>query len=148
MKWSIYVLQVVIYLSIHTSYHVARPVLPSFGFPVFSSHVSCGYQNNTGTPKSKRRAVLQASLLYKVLIYSFLCSQFRLTNGSTMTGSFQATDILSTVTDYVSSNRTDGSTPFALMTSFPRKTFSAADMNKTVKDAGLVPSAVLILTKL
>ena len=65
-----------------------------------------------------------------------------------MTGSFKATDTLSTVSDYVSANRTDSSVPFALMTSFPRKTFAAADMDKTLKDAGLVPSAVLILTKL
>ncbi|XP_048586395.1 UBX domain-containing protein 1 [Nematostella vectensis] len=79
--------------------------------------------------------------------YSMCKIQFRLTNGATMTGSFQATDTLSAVVAYVQGNRTDGIAPFALMTSFPRKTFSPADMNTTLKDAGLVPSAVLILTK-
>jgi hypothetical protein len=79
---------------------------------------------------------------------SLLSLQFRLTNGTTITGSFKASDPLSTAQGYVSANRTDGSTPCALMTSFPRKTFTAADMNTTMKDAGLVPSAVLILTKL
>lgn len=87
-------------------------------------------------------------LLSNNRVLVFVCTQFRLTNGTAITGSFQATDTLSTVQEYVSTNRTDGSTPFALMTSFPRKTFTTADMNTSLKDAGLVPSAVLILTKL
>ncbi|KAK2561013.1 UBX domain-containing protein 1 [Acropora cervicornis] len=73
--------------------------------------------------------------------------QFRLTNGSTLTGTFQPTDTLETVCAYVNDNRTDGSTPFNLMTTFPRKTYSAGDLGTSLQDAGLVPSAVLILTK-
>lgn len=74
--------------------------------------------------------------------------QFRLTNGSTITGTFQATDNLEAVRNYIHDNRTDGSTPFNLMTTFPRKTYTDGDMETSLQDAGLVPSAVLILTKI
>jgi len=74
--------------------------------------------------------------------------QFRLTNGSTITGTFQATDTLGTVRGYVHENRTDGSAPFNLMTTFPRKTYTDQDLGTSLEEAGLVPSAVLILTKL
>lgn len=74
--------------------------------------------------------------------------QFRLTNGSTITGTFQATDTLKAVRNYIHDNRTDGSTPFNLMTTFPRKTYTDGDMETSLQDAGLVPSAVLILTKI
>lgn len=74
--------------------------------------------------------------------------QFRLTNGSTITGTFQATDTLEAVRNYIHDNRTDGSTPFNLMTTFPRKTYTDRDMETSLQDAGLVPSAVLILTKI
>lgn len=74
--------------------------------------------------------------------------QFRLTNGSTITGTFQATDTLEAVRNYIHDNRTDGSTPFNLMTTFPRKTYADGDMETSLQDAGLVPSAVLILTKI
>jgi len=74
--------------------------------------------------------------------------QFRLTNGSTITGTFQATDTLETVRSYVHDNRTDGSAPFNFMTTFPRKTYTDADLGTSLQDAGLVPSAVLILTKI
>ncbi|KAL9954351.1 hypothetical protein ACROYT_G041876 [Oculina patagonica] len=74
--------------------------------------------------------------------------QFRLTNGSAITGTFQATDTLETVRSYVHDNRTDGSAPFNLMTTFPRKTYTDGDMGTSLQEAGLVPSAVLILTKI
>lgn len=79
---------------------------------------------------------------------SFHREQFRLTNGSAITGTFQATDTLETVRNYIHENRTDGSAPFNLMTTFPRKTYTDADLGTSLQDAGLVPSAVLILTKI
>ena len=78
--------------------------------------------------------------------YVFL-PQFRLTNGVAITGTFEPTDTLSKVVSYVSSKRTDGAAPFSLSMTFPRKTFSESDMDKSLKDCGLVPSAVLVLTK-
>ncbi|XP_046847435.1 UBX domain-containing protein 1-like [Xenia sp. Carnegie-2017] len=79
--------------------------------------------------------------------YSNCRIQFRLLTGSTISGTFQPTDTISTVVSYVKENRTDGSEPFALCTTFPRKKFSDLDMEKSVKECGLVPSAVLVLTK-
>jgi hypothetical protein len=73
--------------------------------------------------------------------------QFRLTNGTAITGTFKPTDTLSSVVSFIESNRTDGALPFVLTTTFPRKTFTATDMDKTLKECDLVPSAVLILTK-
>lgn len=47
---------------------------------------------------------------------------------------------------FVESNRTDGVLPFALATTFPKKVFMQEDLGKTLKECGLVPSAVLVLT--
>ena len=89
---------------------------------------------------------------YVFLLFNTPCIffrlQFRLTNGVSITGTFDPTDTLSKVVSYVSSKRTDGAAPFSLSMTFPRKTFSELDMDKTLKDCGLVPSAVLMLTKL
>lgn len=91
--------------------------------------------------------LLKKFLKYKI-IFLYCCRQFRLTNGSAITGTFQATDTLETVCAYINENRTDGSTPFKLMTTFPRKTYTDGDLGMSLQDAGLVPSAVLILTKI
>ena len=84
---------------------------------------------------------------YCSIIFFLNSSQFRLTNGSAITGTFKPTDTLSSIVSYVDSNRTDGSRPFALSTTFPKKMFAQEDMEKTLKECGLVPSAVLVLTK-
>ncbi|XP_028417840.1 UBX domain-containing protein 1-like [Dendronephthya gigantea] len=73
--------------------------------------------------------------------------QFRLTNGTAITGTFKPTDLLSSIVSFVESNRTDGSLPFTLSTMFPKKTFNEMDMNKSLKECNLVPSAVLILQR-
>ncbi|XP_072024505.1 UBX domain-containing protein 1-like [Amphiura filiformis] len=73
--------------------------------------------------------------------------QIRLTNGS-LTNSFGAAECLAAVRLYVELNRTDGaSEPFTLMTPFPRKVFTEDDMEKPLKELGLVPSAVLTVTR-
>lgn len=73
--------------------------------------------------------------------------QIRLTNGQALTHSFGSKEELAAVRLYIEMNRTDGHGPFNLMTSFPRKVFSEQDMEKPLFDLGLVPSAVLIVTK-
>ncbi|XP_075555696.1 UBX domain-containing protein 1-A-like isoform X2 [Dermacentor variabilis] len=73
--------------------------------------------------------------------------QVRLTNGQTLTQTFGAHEELAAVRLYVELNRTDGDFPFTLMTSFPRKVFTEEDYNKPLSALGLVPSAVVILTK-
>ncbi|GAB6018426.1 hypothetical protein CHUAL_000136 [Chamberlinius hualienensis] len=73
--------------------------------------------------------------------------QVRLTNGSTLSNSFGIKESLSAVRLYIEMHRTDGQSAFNLMTSFPRKVFTDEDMEKPLFELGLVPSAVLILTK-
>lgn len=73
--------------------------------------------------------------------------QIRLTNGQTLTQSFGSKEELAAVRLYIEMNRTDGSGPFTLMTSFPKKVFTEDDMEKPLYQLGLVPSAVLILSK-
>jgi len=73
--------------------------------------------------------------------------QIRLTNGQALTHSFGSKEELAAVRLYIEMNRTDGHGPFSLMTSFPRKVFTEQDMEKPLFDLGLVPSAVLIVTK-
>ncbi|XP_022088650.1 UBX domain-containing protein 1-like isoform X2 [Acanthaster planci] len=74
--------------------------------------------------------------------------QIRLPNGSALTNSFGVSEQLAAVRLFVQLNRTDGSSaPFSLMTTFPKKVFTEEDMEKPLKELGLVPSAVLIVTK-
>lgn len=73
--------------------------------------------------------------------------QIRLTNGQTLTQTFGANEELAAVRLYVELNRTDGDLPFTLMTNFPKKVFTEEDYSKPLSTLGLVPSAVVILTK-
>eukprot|EP00731_Ephydatia_muelleri_P027411 Em0019g284a len=71
--------------------------------------------------------------------------QFRLFDGKTLTHTFEALNTLEDVKSYIATNRTDSGAPYSLMTNFPKKVFTATDSRRTLKDLGLVPSAVLIL---
>lgn len=73
--------------------------------------------------------------------------QIRLTNGQALTQTFAAKEPLAAVRLYVEMNRTDPPGNFSLMTSFPRKVFAGEDYEKPLTELGLVPSAVLIVTK-
>ncbi|CAG8465922.1 24502_t:CDS:2, partial [Racocetra persica] len=66
--------------------------------------------------------------------------QIRPPAGAPITQTFQATDTLQIVHDHVSQHVVG---PFQLMTTFPRKVFENDEMQKTLKDLDLVPSAVL-----
>ncbi|XP_070578908.1 UBX domain-containing protein 1-like [Ptychodera flava] len=80
--------------------------------------------------------------------YSEARLQIRLPNGSAMTQTFGVSEQLAAVRVYVQLNRTDGNNdPFTLMTTFPRKVYTEEDMEKPLKELGLVPSAVLMVTK-
>ena len=79
--------------------------------------------------------------------YTSCRMQIRLSNGTALTASFAPADTFSVVVDYVTANRTDGAGPFSLMTTFPRKVFGSESLEKSLQELGLVPSAVLVLTK-
>lgn len=73
--------------------------------------------------------------------------QIRLTNGQTLNQTFGSNEELAAVRLFVQLNRTDGNSPFSLMTNFPKRIFSDEDMSKPLSALGLVPTAVLIVTK-
>jgi len=73
--------------------------------------------------------------------------QFRFPNGSTKTANFDPMDSLSELCRFASDNGYDGNTPLRLMTTFPRKTFGPSDMPMTLKELGLVPSSVIIVSR-
>lgn len=73
--------------------------------------------------------------------------QIRLTNGEALTQTFGSKEQLSAVRLYVEMNRTDGGGPFSLMTNFPKKVFTEDDYEKPLDLLGLVPSAVVIVSR-
>jgi len=74
--------------------------------------------------------------------------QIRQTNGQPLVHSFGAKEELSAVRLYAEINRTDGSAgPVKLMSSFPRKVYTEEDYDNSLENLGLVPSAVLMMTK-
>ncbi|GAA6225302.1 UBX domain-containing protein 1 [Lates japonicus] len=74
--------------------------------------------------------------------------QVRLLDGSTITAVFKAQEPLAAVRVYVQMN---GNTPegqdFTLLSPYPRHVYTELDMEKPLKELGLVPSAVLVVTK-
>merc|ERR1712126_612363 len=74
--------------------------------------------------------------------------QIRQVSGQPIVHTFGVKEQLAAVRLYVQMNRTDGETgPVKLMTSFPRKVFSDEDYENTLENLGLVPSAVIMVTK-
>lgn len=72
--------------------------------------------------------------------------QVRLPDGSTLVETFDVKEPLSAVRLFVQLKQgTDN--PFTLMTTFPRKVYDNDDYEKPLEALGLVPTAVLIVTK-
>ncbi|KAM9850354.1 UBX domain-containing protein 1 [Aulostomus maculatus] len=102
----------------------SQPVLPSPSSPT-----------SQGPPPSKKE-------------YDESRIQVRLLDGSTITAVFKAQEPLAAVRVYVQVN---GNTPegqdFTLLSPYPRHVYTELDMEKPLKELGLVPSAVLVVTK-
>merc|ERR1719336_144397 len=80
--------------------------------------------------------------------YSEAKLQIRETNGQPLVHSFGAKESLAAVRLYVEMNRTDGGTgAVKFMTNFPKKVFSDDEYENSLENLGLVPSAVLMVTK-
>jgi len=95
-------------------------------------------------PKPTEQPRAQTTTAPKV--YEECTIQVRLTNGGRIEAKFKPTDTLKQLFDWVTKNRTDGSGPYSLVMSSPRKTFTP-DMSDTLLASDLVPRALLILTK-
>lgn len=78
--------------------------------------------------------------------YSRTNIQIRLLNGSTLVETFDVKEQLSAVRLFVQIKQGIDE-PFGLMTNFPRKVYTDEDFEKPLETLGLVPSAVLIVTK-
>lgn len=74
--------------------------------------------------------------------------QVRLLDGSTITTVFKAQEPLAAVRVYVQMNsNTPEGQDFTLLSPYPRHEYTELDMEKPLKELGLVPSAVLVVTK-
>ncbi|XP_045153132.1 UBX domain-containing protein 1 [Echinops telfairi] len=77
--------------------------------------------------------------------------QVRLPDGTSLTQTFRAREQLAAVRLYVELHRGEepggDQDPVQLLSGFPRRAFSEADMERPLQDLGLVPSAVLIVAK-
>lgn len=80
--------------------------------------------------------------------YSQCKLQVRLTDGKSIVQTFDAKEPLAAVRCWIEVNRTDGSGPFNIMQTFPRKIYQEEDMARSLKDHGLVPASSLVITKL
>ncbi|XP_037954346.1 UBX domain-containing protein 1 [Teleopsis dalmanni] len=78
--------------------------------------------------------------------YSQTRIQIRLQDGSTLTETFNVKEQLSAVRVFIQM-KTNIEDAFGLMTTFPRKVFNSEDFEKPLDVLGLVPSAVLTMTK-
>jgi hypothetical protein len=72
--------------------------------------------------------------------------QIRPSEGTPITHTFQATDLLKQVYSHVEAEL-DVEPGFKLATTFPRKVFGDGDLSKTLKDLGLAPSAALMVVR-
>ncbi|XP_074649180.1 UBX domain-containing protein 1-like isoform X2 [Tubulanus polymorphus] len=73
--------------------------------------------------------------------------QIRLMDGECVTETFDVKSELARVRLFIQMKLGDPCAQFALMTTYPRKVFTDEDMEKPLSELGLVPSAVLIVTK-
>ncbi|XP_026840219.1 UBX domain-containing protein 1-like [Drosophila persimilis] len=72
--------------------------------------------------------------------------QVRLQDGSTLTETFGVKEPLSAVRVFIQA-KTGIETPFALMTTFPRRLYAEEDYGQPLEVLGLVPTAVITMTK-
>ncbi|XP_056113276.1 UBX domain-containing protein 1 isoform X2 [Rhinichthys klamathensis goyatoka] len=72
--------------------------------------------------------------------------QVRLLDGTTLSTVFKAQEPLAAVRVYVQMNGANGE-DFNLITPYPRRVYTDLDMEKPLRELGLVPSAVLVVTK-
>lgn len=114
-----------------TGKSVAAPPTPATPSPVTIAEPSSTSSAATNTPKS----------------YSNTRIQIRLLNGETLVETFDVKEQLSAVRLFIQIKQGIQDEQFGLMTNFPRKVYGDEDFEKPLEALGLVPSAVLIVTK-
>ncbi|XP_052870175.1 UBX domain-containing protein 1 [Anopheles cruzii] len=79
--------------------------------------------------------------------YSTAKIAIRMMDGSQLVQTFQAAEQLAAVRLFVQLKLGSSDTPFGLMTNFPKKVFTDEEYDMPLQKLGLVPNAVLIVTK-
>lgn len=82
----------------------------------------------------------------KTANYTHTRIQIRNQDGSTLTETFEVKESLAAIRLFIQLKQ-GAAIPFNLMTTFPRRVFTEEDYDKPLYLLGLVPSAVLIVTK-
>lgn len=83
----------------------------------------------------------------KTAEYTHTRIQIRNQDGSTLTETFEVKESLAAIRLFIQLKQGGAAVPFNLMTTFPRRVFTEEDYDKPLYLLGLVPSAVLIVTK-
>ncbi|KAG4066019.1 hypothetical protein HA402_001266 [Bradysia odoriphaga] len=104
------------------------------GQPAPQSPVAAPAPTATATPPTKTAD------------YTHTRIQIRNQDGSTLTETFEVKESLAAIRLFIQLKQ-GADTPFNLMTTFPRRVFTEEDYDKPLYLLGLVPSAVLIVTK-
>lgn len=102
------------------------PVAPAASSPTVSSTAPA-----SATPKNYTNARIQIRML----------------DGSTLVETFDAKEQLAAVRLFAQLKMGVSAAPFGFMTTFPRRVFTSEDFETPLDKLGLVPSAVLIVTK-
>lgn len=92
------------------------------------------------------QSTTQPQATTKTANYTHTRIQIRAADGSTLTETFEVKESLAAVRLFVQLKQ-ESTIPFNLMTTFPRRVFTEEDYDKPLYLLGLVPSAVLIVTK-
>lgn len=97
-------------------------------------------------PPAITPSTIQPQATTKTVNYTHTRIQIRAQDGSTLTETFEVKESLAAIRLFVQLKQ-GNATPFNLMTTFPRRVFTEEDYDKPLYLLGLVPSAVLIVTK-
>jgi hypothetical protein len=71
--------------------------------------------------------------------------QFKFPTGNILTGTFEATNTLENLREYVIQNAELPFRQFSMSSFFPRRDFTNDDNNKTLLELELVPSSVILI---
>jgi len=110
------------------------------------------YQTAQATEEERRKAAQIAQEQLKqeraavaAARSAFTRLQFRLPDGSTRTHQFGSDQQLIDVTNYIDSEIRPPFKAYSLCTTFPRRQFTSAEMNKSLSELDLTPSAALLI---
>lgn len=105
-----------------------------------------GQASPVNTVPTPTPVVSPAQTATKSASYTHTRIQIRNQDGSTLTETFEVKESLAAIRLFVQLKQ-GATVPFNLMTTFPRRVFTEEDYDKPLYLLGLVPSAVLIVTK-